>query len=109
MPGHNTQNLIFDSIEAGERIFSFISGKAFDQYTSDVLLQSAVERQFKIIGEILNQEVKIDPELGSQISNSSQIISFRNFPIHRHQLGNINYSYGNSPSWYKDRLTGFIH
>lgn len=44
MPGHSTQKYLFDIIEAGERICSFVSGKEFDQYTNDVLLQSAVER-----------------------------------------------------------------
>ena len=84
MSGHNIQKYLFDIVEAGERIMSFVSGKDFDQYQKDILLQSGVERQFEIIGEALNQVVKIEPELSNKISNSSQIISFRNFLIHRY-------------------------
>jgi uncharacterized protein with HEPN domain len=62
MPGHNIQKYLFDIIEAGERIYSFISGKEFDQYKNNVMLQSAVERQFEIIGEAL----KLEPEINSQ-------------------------------------------
>ena len=54
MPGHNIQKYLYDIVEAGERITSFVSGKNFDQYRNDILLQSGVERQFEIIGEALN-------------------------------------------------------
>lgn len=54
MSGHNILKYLFDIVEAGERITSFVSGKDFDQYQKDILLQSGVERQFEIIGEALN-------------------------------------------------------
>ena len=41
-------------------------------------LQSAVERQFEIIGEDLNQALKLDPSLATAISRSADIVAFRN-------------------------------
>ncbi len=46
------------------------------------MLQSAVERQFGIIGEALNQAIKFHPELKSVITSSGQIVAFRNLLVH---------------------------
>jgi uncharacterized protein with HEPN domain len=46
------------------------------------MLQSAVERQFEIIGEALRQAADIDPELEKKISGTRRIIDFRNRLIH---------------------------
>jgi hypothetical protein len=35
-----------DARQAAERILQFTAGKSFDDYDSDVLLRSGVERQF---------------------------------------------------------------
>jgi uncharacterized protein with HEPN domain len=47
-----------------------------------VLVQSAVERQFEIIGEALNQLSKIAPDLASKVPDYQQIVAFRNILIH---------------------------
>ncbi|MDG6258178.1 MAG: DUF86 domain-containing protein [Methanomicrobiaceae archaeon] len=44
--------------------------------------QVAVERQFEIIGEALNQLLRREPALREKISDASLIIAFRNRLIH---------------------------
>jgi uncharacterized protein with HEPN domain len=46
------------------------------------MLRSAVERQFEIIGEALNQALVLDPSLALRISGAPRIIVFRNRLIH---------------------------
>jgi uncharacterized protein with HEPN domain len=57
-------------------------GKSFDDYTSDALLRSAVERQFEIVGEALNNLSKVDAQLASSIPDLRRIVAFRNVLIH---------------------------
>jgi uncharacterized protein with HEPN domain len=45
---------IHDAIEACRAIQSFTSEVSFDTYAGDLMLRSAVERQFEILGEALN-------------------------------------------------------
>ena len=46
------------------------------------MLRSAVERQFEIMGEALNQLSKTAPELAAQIPDLPRIVAFRNVLIH---------------------------
>ncbi len=71
-----------DIRQAAECILRFTAGKGFEQYSSDTLLQSGVERQFEIIGEALNRLAKADPALASHISEYRRIVAFRNILIH---------------------------
>ena len=48
---HSKEKLLEDILIAIQYIESFIKGKTFDDYKSDKLLQSAIERQLEIIGE----------------------------------------------------------
>lgn len=41
-----------------QQLLEFVAGKIFEDYANDRLLRSAVERQFEIIGEALNQLCK---------------------------------------------------
>jgi uncharacterized protein with HEPN domain len=45
-------------------------------------VQSAVERQFEVIGEALKQLSKVAPDIASKIPDCGQIIAFRNILIH---------------------------
>ena len=56
--------LIWDARRAAGRVVEFVSGRSWDDYRQDVMLRSAVERQFQIIGEALNRLSKVDPGTG---------------------------------------------
>jgi len=77
-----SKKLIYDISQACEKISKFSNKKDWDDYRSDDLLKSGVERQFEIIGEALNQLSKIDLATTEKINNYQQIISFRNILIH---------------------------
>ncbi len=67
---------------SAEKITRFVNGKNLDDYAVDDLLESAVERQFEIIGEALSQLSKTDTQTIQKISDYRNIISFRNLLIH---------------------------
>ncbi|MBI2911373.1 MAG: DUF86 domain-containing protein [Chloroflexi bacterium] len=46
---------LWDAHEAADAILSFTRGKTMEEFGQDLMLRSAVERQFEIIGEALNQ------------------------------------------------------
>lgn len=73
---------LHDILHAGRMLKDFIAGHTFEDYTSDELLRSGVERKFEIMGEALNRIKRDDPEILSQIRDCRDIISFRNILIH---------------------------
>jgi uncharacterized protein with HEPN domain len=73
---------LFDIAEACRLIESFVAGKSFEDYTTDPLLRSGVERQFEIVGEALSRLLEVAPDLSRRISDTRRIISFRNRLIH---------------------------
>lgn len=78
----DARKLLWDAQQAAERIARFSSGKSFPDYERDEYLRSAVERQFEIIGEALNQLSKIDSATAGKIPELSRIVAFRNVLIH---------------------------
>ena len=94
MPGLEAKKYLFDMLQACERINAFIRGKTKDDFTSDDMLRSAVERQFEIIGEALNQLLKKQPQLKDRISDSARIIAFRNYLIHGYAAIDSNVVWG---------------
>jgi uncharacterized protein with HEPN domain len=73
---------LFDMAEACGLIQVFVSRKSLDDYRSDPLLRSGVERQFEIVGEALSRLIEISPEASEGITDSRRIIAFRNRLIH---------------------------
>lgn len=73
---------LWDAQQAALAIAEFVAGKTFDDYGRDRLLRSAVERQFEIIGEALNQLCGLDSAWRSRIPQLPQIVAFRNLLIH---------------------------
>jgi uncharacterized protein with HEPN domain len=73
---------LWDVRDAAQLIESFVGGSSFEKFAGNVLVRSAVERQFEIIGEALSQLARISPELARQIPDISRIVAFRNILIH---------------------------
>jgi uncharacterized protein with HEPN domain len=73
---------LWDVQEAAEAIRQFTKGLDTASYAGNKLLRAAVERQFEIMGEALNQLSKIDPQLASRVPDFRQIVDFRNVLIH---------------------------
>jgi uncharacterized protein with HEPN domain len=77
-----SKKFLYDISIASNKLLKFVDTKCWDDYCQDDLLKSAVERQFEIIGEALNQLSKVDTRTVVKITNYQQIISFRNILIH---------------------------
>lgn len=73
---------LYDIKSAIEEIESYFVGipKDFYQYSSNLILKRAVERDLEIIGEAVNRILKQDPNF--HIENAKSIIGLRNQIIH---------------------------
>lgn len=78
----DVRQYLFDIAEACGLLSKFIEGKSLADYSKDPLLRSGVERQLEIIGEALNQALRIEPNLKYRISDTEKIIALRNRLIH---------------------------
>lgn len=78
--------LLQDVAVAGQAIGDFISGKSLADYRANLMMRSAVERQFEIVGEALRRLHALDPVFAARITRSSEIISFRNVIAHGYDV-----------------------
>jgi len=77
------QKWLFDAHQASKAIQIFLKEKEFEDYTQDLMLSSAVERQFEILGEALKRIRDKDEEfLETSITGWRGAISFRNILAH---------------------------
>jgi len=76
------KGLLWDAREAANAIAAMTEGKSFEDFERDIVLRSAVERQFEIIGEALRQMARLDPALAARIPDLREIVAFRNILIH---------------------------
>ena len=76
------KSLLWDAHEAAEVIAAITAGRGFAEFDRDIVLRSAVERQFEIIGEALAQLARIDAAMAQKVPDLRQIIAFRNVLIH---------------------------
>jgi uncharacterized protein with HEPN domain len=83
---HNIKKYLFDIQQAIEQIETFLKGKTYKDFTSESILQSAVERQFEIIGEALYRIRKLNEAYLSKIPDANKIIGFRNVIIHGYDI-----------------------
>lgn len=73
---------LFDVQMAVTAISQFIEGKTKKDYTNDLLLRSAVERQFEIVGEALKLATQEKENLELEIPEVWKIIGLRNKIAH---------------------------
>src|SRR5438552_2396345 len=93
---HDPRKSLGDIQRAVEFLLQLTSGCAFDEYRSDEILRSAIERKFEIIGEASKRLQKVDPALAAAIPQHRQIISFRNILIHGYDVVDDQVVWGHS-------------
>jgi uncharacterized protein with HEPN domain len=76
------RTFLSDIQQACRRLARFTADKTLEDYLEDELLRSAVERQFEIIGEALNQALREAPEIEKRITEARSIVGFRNVLAH---------------------------
>ncbi len=73
---------LWDVQQAATAVDQFIADLDAAGYEENALVRAAVERQFEIIGEALNQLSKFAPDIARRVSDLRQIVGFRNILIH---------------------------
>ncbi len=76
---------LFDAFQASKYIRDFLKGKTYEDYRSDALLKSGVERQFEIIGEALKRVRDKNEVFIEEIQGWRGAISFRNILAHGYE------------------------
>lgn len=77
-----TAAALYDMDVAAGRIAEAAAGKSLEEYGSDWYFQSAIERQFGILGEALVRIRGLDPRLYERIPEAAKIVGLRNVLIH---------------------------
>jgi uncharacterized protein with HEPN domain len=76
---------LWDMLQAIRRVEDFTANLAYDDYLENVLIQSAVERQFEILGEAARR-LSDEFRQTHQSINWRRIIGLRNILIHSRKL-----------------------
>ena len=73
-----------DIIESCEAINSAVDDMDLEEYQSNRLVRSSVEREFIIIGEAISALSHNDPDIFQAITRARRIIDFRNLLTHEY-------------------------
>ncbi|HLB34441.1 MAG: hypothetical protein A3F67_02615 [Verrucomicrobia bacterium RIFCSPHIGHO2_12_FULL_41_10] len=76
------QKYLVDAQIAVSAICEFLEEKTFEDFTDNLLLRSAVERQLITLGEALNLASQEKENLELDIPNLPQIVGLRNRIVH---------------------------
>jgi len=77
---------LHDALRACRAILDFVQGRTFEEYERSLLLRSAVERQFEIVGEALRQAELADASVRTRVAHLRQIVGLRNRLIHGYDV-----------------------
>ncbi len=79
--GREIKKYLFDILNCIENIEQFMGDKNdFESFKQNLMLQHAVERNLEIIGEAVNNLLKLYPEI--KITDARRIVDARNKIIH---------------------------
>lgn len=82
----DAKSYLWDARTAAALIQRFVAGRTYEDYVRDVLLRSAVERQFQVVGEALGRLRTEDPELANRVPELRDIVAFRNILVHNYTM-----------------------
>ena len=74
--------LLHDMLRAADAIIEFTEGRSFEQYCEDLMLRSAVERQFEILGEAMSRALRVEPKIEHELVGARTLVDFRNVIAH---------------------------
>jgi len=77
---------IQNSIELTDTHLSGIM--SYDAFLANITVRRAIDYEFTIIGEALNNALKVEPELAKKITDTRRIVALRNYLIHSYD--NVN-------------------
>jgi len=73
---------LYDMLQAADAVMAFLVDRTWEQYQSDLMLRSAVERQFEILGEAMTLALRIEPVLEARLEDARGVVDFRNVIAH---------------------------
>ncbi len=77
---------LYDMLRAADAVEQFITGRTYQEYAEDLMLRSAVERQFEILGEAMARALRIEPALDERLVQSHGVVDFRNVIAHDYDM-----------------------
>lgn len=80
---------LWDAAEAARLVVEFSRGRTEVEFTDDLLLRSAIERQLELLGEALNRLRRDDADTAGRIPDVDKIVGMRN--VLAHEYGEIDY------------------
>ncbi len=89
-----TRSNLHDILAAGRLIRQAVDGVSLGDYLASWEKQSAVERQFLIIGEALVRIRDGEPSVFARVPNGPAIVRFRNILVHSYDTADPEAVYG---------------
>jgi uncharacterized protein with HEPN domain len=78
-PDQDDNASLWDMLTAAKAVVGFVQGRTLDEYVTDLMLRSAVERQIEIIGEAARR-------ISKELQDAHPEIPWRPIQAQRHVL-----------------------
>lgn len=83
---HDSRAYLHDIKQACEEIKKITENIGIKEYCASTIVKAAVERKFLVIGEAMTRLRKEYPEIQQKITDSDNIIGFRNILVHGYDI-----------------------